>query len=524
MFGRRAQEWLGVPPVNTVDTPIDDELEPRDSVIAPSHGSPERPDICVTATPADEAGAIGHASPGEEPIRSTSASDDTSQARRTTESSAYGASIVSWGERGTDAPTLDLELLRPPNPRERHLEMSDLHGKQSASYPGLSQNQTEGPIEAPIPAEQVRTFVKQQHRLQRLRDELLQCRSGLVFEISKEEESERFADESVDNLMAALHLAIGSSDLIAQYGDLVNLEQRARNDVQELRNQRIATKGLREHLSNLEFHVMHCEDEFAATVSAISAALGITDEEVRLVSRDTSVAGESVSDTPSLLAQYYDSKGDVGIYFERLVELEYSYSEDTVQRNFLADQGHISPETDEEFEAKYIQRRNEINVKLGSARAEAARLEEECRQAGYEIPVKSTSEAPDITAFELPQEEDTGGTMGYQDIGRWLERSAFEAAVIDDARPREPPSPKQKPSRRYSSPAEVRRFSSAEVQTSQSFLDTSQLLIRRRNSDTELDPRSVERRRLYLSKMFNFPSVSLTNAILKLTGPPSDID
>ena len=71
----------------------------------------------------------------------------------------------------------------------------------------------------------------------------------------------------------------------------------------------------------------------------------------------------------SAIADYYDRRGDVAVFRERLQELDFYHAEDLIQRQILRDRGdEIEPVTDSEFEYNFAARREELTRQLADAR------------------------------------------------------------------------------------------------------------------------------------------------------------
>lgn len=234
--------------------------------------------------------------------------------------------------------------------------------------------------------EQLRKLLKGRGELFRLRDLLLATRSQFQFEYQKEEHSRRFADESLAQYMNAQHEAMKHRTFDVWYDELCERQERCQTDYDNLKKQEIVAKEVHVKLSTLEYRLMGEEQAFGDALEKIASATGIDLEELR---NDPAAhrPSESVhSETPSLLAKYYDRRGDMGVYQERIAELDHTHHEALVERNFLLDQGEEVDPSEATFEEQHLKERQEIIADYELAEDDANRLANECAQAGIVIP------------------------------------------------------------------------------------------------------------------------------------------
>jgi hypothetical protein len=97
------------------------------------------------------------------------------------------------------------------------------------------------------------------------------------------------------------------------------------------------------------------------------------------------VKSSARSETPPLLAQYYDRKGDIGIFRERLQELEYHYQEELDERDIAIERGDPLDVSEEQFNKNYELQREAIIFDLTQAENDAQTLAQRCRAEGLEI-------------------------------------------------------------------------------------------------------------------------------------------
>ena len=97
-------------------------------------------------------------------------------------------------------------------------------------------------------------------------------------------------------------------------------------------------------------------------------------------------SGRSGSVTPPLVREYYERRGDIGIFRDRLIDLDYTYEEGKAEHEFLRDRwGSIdAPDSQFEFE-NYTSRRQHLLDELQAAEDDVVELEKQCKRAGLTI-------------------------------------------------------------------------------------------------------------------------------------------
>lgn len=134
---------------------------------------------------------------------------------------------------------------------------------------------------------------------------------------------------------------------------------------------------LEEELYQLELHVSEkearfyedyvkplCGDDFYST----------DDEEYCMISRSEA----STEDIHPLLQRYYDKAGDIGVFKDRLSELEFHHQQEMLMRNERMGLGEPISPPEQTFQKSYFIERSNTIRDLSEAQAEARRLREEC--------------------------------------------------------------------------------------------------------------------------------------------------
>lgn len=93
----------------------------------------------------------------------------------------------------------------------------------------------------------------------------------------------------------------------------------------------------------------------------------------------------AASDIPSLVQQYFERCGDIGVLRERQDELRENYDEGVFERELIAERGDELEVTDEDFNKTFRERDAEFERELEVAQQEAKLLRESCLAAGHDI-------------------------------------------------------------------------------------------------------------------------------------------
>lgn len=102
-----------------------------------------------------------------------------------------------------------------------------------------------------------------------------------------------------------------------------------------------------------------------------------------------------VPNIPLILAQYFDRKGDVGIFQERLQDLDSYHEEGQLTRDMLTERGDDLDVPDDQFRSEYLERRREILQDLESAEVDAEQLRTRCVELGYPTVPHNASKSSD---------------------------------------------------------------------------------------------------------------------------------
>lgn len=279
-------------------------------------------------------------------------------------------------------------------------------------------------------SEQGQQLVIAQTKAFRLIDKTLRTRHRLDSEQQKLESCRRFERESSKDFMQAVRLAMLHSTVEAAFGELNAYYEQYQTDFENLEKQETLTGTVQTELSNLEYRLMSEETELVGPVRTFLSTLGVNLDGEHFIQSTASTPRPAPSDTPSLLRQYYESKGDVQIHQERLEELVIDHRDELEKRDFLTDRGDVVSPSDEEFKRNYEQQYGKIVADLKTAEAETTLLLDQCKTAGIEVPI-----VPALNINETATDEDI---INYTSRP---ERSVAQAARYIPGAQNEIPSP-----------------------------------------------------------------------------------
>lgn len=140
-------------------------------------------------------------------------------------------------------------------------------------------------------------------------------------------------------------------------------------------------------LNKQDYRLREVQKSFIGQIRSGDLILGL---DLPVLPRDLQIPGShpehtSVSDIDPLLRELYDRQGKLGIYVERLQELEFTYAEGKYEREFLRDRGDPVETTDEDFERNFSDRRRQIQRDLSIAQDECEMLRKRCEDARLDI-------------------------------------------------------------------------------------------------------------------------------------------
>jgi hypothetical protein len=232
-----------------------------------------------------------------------------------------------------------------------------------------------------------RKVFKIQKQLSRRRTELLTFRAHFQNEQNGLAQLREFDVTSRKAVVEALSLNVDRGTLADDLEMIKALHQKSLVAYHDLTKAENELNRLRNRLSNLEYKYGKREEEINCLIFH------------RLAKDETSHNGGSESmlddldsgnqteseQMPSLLVEYYDKAGDVGIEWDRLQELDAEHHKHTIEREQdFAEGGSLVP-TEHDFRDQYLADRTGIVRRLLQAKDDARGLRLQCQELGYSI-------------------------------------------------------------------------------------------------------------------------------------------
>ena len=232
---------------------------------------------------------------------------------------------------------------------------------------------------------------KKVRRLEKLADKTIMKRYEFEHEQQTLESCQDFVQQSTDDLVGAVDSLLVGENLDLLRPRIAELRSRCRTDTETFKQQAARVKELSHSLRQLECELKGKAERLGKNLDAANQALlysqpvRSTGSQSSLESSDESLDLSSHSDTPTLLADYYDRKGDIGVFRERLVELEYNYHDDLAERELVVDRGDEPHVSDEHYYQDFVTQRRVILDDLSAAERDVSLLAARCEAAGLAI-------------------------------------------------------------------------------------------------------------------------------------------
>ena len=165
------------------------------------------------------------------------------------------------------------------------------------------------------------------------------------------------------------------------------------SDYDAVIDQEKTTTRIGDDLSNLEFRLAAEQEEVQKRMHSSNFISEVQKEMMNeaYAQSEQSSRSSSESSIPPLVAEYFERKGDIGIYYERLQELDFNHEEGLMERGFLHDRGDPVEPSDEEFQSNYKSQRKQIEYDLETAEEEAEMLRKRCEDEGLDPNIHRTS-------------------------------------------------------------------------------------------------------------------------------------
>ncbi|KAK3636178.1 hypothetical protein LTR56_014341 [Elasticomyces elasticus] len=301
-----------------------------------------------------------------------------------------------------DIPPIDTSHLSPPNTIAPSylspIDATALHanGRRPSTPPTMPKSPIRPAEEAIGPSDA--------RKLMRLLDRVLHRRTQLEYQTDSWFRNHKFLDESAEALSAAINATDSHNATQAQLEKIDELRVQYHGDYDSIQSQSRILRSLQSNLSNLEFTLKAKESTLLHIIQ--TAAGPLASNTSGSDSHDAYTATSIKSNTHILLRQYYDRKGDEGIYMERLQEHDIFYSEGIVEREMVRDRGDPLPLGDEQYEREFRDQRDIILKDLATAQADVANLRAQCEAIGLDTEVTpqglhdEEGSSPDSAAYD----------------------------------------------------------------------------------------------------------------------------
>lgn len=185
--------------------------------------------------------------------------------------------------------------------------------------------------------------------------------------------------------------------------------QQTREDFQRVRQQETMFSTALDTLSNSEYRLNEKQKALWRDLNDPLKTAEIK-EEMLTAGPEQSVARpgtRSATELPTIVEEYFDRRGDIGVWMERQQELDEAYAEGKAEREFIADRGDPLDVTNEEFDKQFQDRREHIERELEIAQKEADELERRCQAEGHDLAAYRTTRRSDTASVMSPSERPT---------------------------------------------------------------------------------------------------------------------
>lgn len=253
------------------------------------------------------------------------------------------------------------------------------NGESAGSKASRKRSQSAGPDPAQLP------HAKKLRRVGQLCDAIVVRQYELQHQEATLNHCGEFVEQSAAQLLRS---STSLTDTPNNTSQLTKDVSRLQTDLAALRTQLSLVQGLRHIIINLEVRLRGRIDKLTQPLPCGLADNNIFDSQLDqgvIESNTSSARSDSENETPSLVAEYYDRKGDIGVFQDRLGELEYNYHEGLVRREMISDRGDQLSISDSQYNKRYDEDRRDILNDLEQAERDTEDLGRRCQAAGHDI-------------------------------------------------------------------------------------------------------------------------------------------
>ena len=294
---------------------------------------------------------------------------------------------------------MDTAGFAEPSPRDRRSEDRSRRSHNGSWSPVVTQSALDlvGDVESrskrsrrPAPREELELLVKKARRIGELSDRIVVNQYAIHHEEQTLDSCGSFLRQSAEDIIQAAVSVRDGKTVDSGLPQLQDLLVRARADAETFKAQSERIQSLRaaliQHESRLKARVDKLKNLLDKEVANSPRPLPEPTLSLQsdITSNTSSVHPSTHTSTPTLLAEYFDSKGDIGVFRERLADTEYNYQEGLIERESKKDRGDTLMLSDEQYYDRYISERKEILDDLAQAEERAEILAEKCEAAGLD--------------------------------------------------------------------------------------------------------------------------------------------
>lgn len=255
-----------------------------------------------------------------------------------------------------------------------------------------------------------RKLIAQWSQLKTLRHKMLTLRMQVREQGSFCAQQRQHGSKILDELVTKFKSGLEQNSTMAIYGSLLKLYEQLQDNQRELDVQEENTNLLVNRLSSLEYQYGQNEGRLFESLQneVFGSSLEPARETPPLLDDVTDYLASKDSSTSMhpILQEYYDRTGDIGVWQDRLVDLELAQRKAAISRETRANAGQAVFPSDIDFYDEYRQKRESILMEIALAKADSKRLRGECKALNLELSESESSAGG--TEGRLPYQSNNG--------------------------------------------------------------------------------------------------------------------
>ncbi|KXS94563.1 hypothetical protein AC578_7513 [Pseudocercospora eumusae] len=258
------------------------------------------------------------------------------------------------------------------------------HDIGQARKANLAHDITNDPVMVERPAwlEASRDLLRLQRALSTRQAECRLLKAQRSQAMQEEREALRFVDTSIQHLSSPAFI---QSKLPEQVDDE---RSQLSEDWERFLNRRTKLSQLENELDSKQEHIARLETKLLSAVKAL--VFEISGDQAAV---DSAAERDSVDDTSSVASEvvpeiarvFFQKSGELYALEQHLMDLERDYHDAELQRDLLRDQEREPTTPDEEFEARHVRDRLDLESQLAEMRAELDHLRRQCEEQSIDL-------------------------------------------------------------------------------------------------------------------------------------------